>query len=203
MWWKLLMLTTKNYIVPVHGMIICTIDNNWQYKKPFKICVEQDTHVEDGDEIPERGNWSNKAENLLTMVGYAIGLGNIWRFPYLAYKNGGGNYFVLVLKKKKTYCYNVSSIMNIIKPCFYLCEQVPFSFPISWCWFCVEFPFSSWKMPLVNFVAKAHSMCGEQCHYCRVSRKEQEEKIPTDRDSFDLSKLLLAWGFSTWRYIPV
>lgn len=38
----------------------------------------------------ERGYWGNKAEFILTVMGAIIGPGNVWRFPYLCYRNGGG-----------------------------------------------------------------------------------------------------------------
>ncbi|XP_072291290.1 sodium- and chloride-dependent GABA transporter 2 isoform X2 [Eucyclogobius newberryi] len=44
--------------------------------------------------MDERGQWGNKLEFVLSVAGEIIGLGNVWRFPYLCYKNGGGAFFI-------------------------------------------------------------------------------------------------------------
>ena len=57
--------------------------------------------------MEKRGNFSNKIGFVLAAAGSAVGLGNIWRFPYLAAKYGGGTFLLVYLILEVTFGFSL------------------------------------------------------------------------------------------------
>ncbi|MEE4184360.1 MAG: sodium-dependent transporter [Gammaproteobacteria bacterium] len=51
----------------------------------------------DGPRSSLHGFWSSKLAFILAVTGSAVGLGNIWKFPYIAGENGGGAFVLIYL----------------------------------------------------------------------------------------------------------
>ena len=59
------------------------VDTAEQLKIDAGIVIEQKP-------AKKRQAWDSKWQYIAMVVSYAVGLGNVWRFPYLVQKNGGG-----------------------------------------------------------------------------------------------------------------
>lgn len=55
---------------------------------------EESRCVEITREIKKRSKWNNEIEFLMSCIAISIGFGNIWRFPFTAYENGGGVFLI-------------------------------------------------------------------------------------------------------------
>ncbi|KAK3086152.1 hypothetical protein FSP39_014370, partial [Pinctada imbricata] len=66
-----------------------TIDKNSKMKSEKEKSPSSESEPKEG-----RAVWDRKIEYLLSVFGYSVGIGNLWRFPYLVAKHGGGAFLV-------------------------------------------------------------------------------------------------------------
>ncbi|KAL4225032.1 hypothetical protein ACF0H5_015727 [Mactra antiquata] len=70
------------------------IDQHQESEQNLKVSVISITSPDicDNEEL-SRGNWSRKLDFIMSCLSYVTGLGSVWRFPYICYRNGGGCYW--------------------------------------------------------------------------------------------------------------
>lgn len=60
-------------------------------KLPLSLSLSEETVVSENE---DRATWGNGLEFLMSCIAMSIGLGNVWRFPFTAYENGGGVFLI-------------------------------------------------------------------------------------------------------------
>ncbi|XP_061613277.1 sodium-dependent neutral amino acid transporter B(0)AT2-like [Phyllopteryx taeniolatus] len=84
---------------PFSGSVDQLAVHNWACLFMEKQLSEAEAHCQednqDATEPEARAGWNSKIEYFLAQVGFSVGLGNVWRFPYLCHQNGGGSFLLL------------------------------------------------------------------------------------------------------------
>ena len=93
-----------------------------------------------------RNTWDNNVTFVLAMIGSAVGLANIWRYPYVLYSNGGGAFYIPY----------IVAIVVLAIPFLILEYSVGFNFKSSFAKGITninpKFQFFGWFLPFVIFI---------------------------------------------------
>lgn len=96
--------------------------------------------------MADRNQWGSNLSFILAMIGSAVGLGNIWRYPYVLYANGGGAFYIPY----------IIAILLMGVPFLILEYGIGYnfksSFPKALKQFGFKWEYFGWFLPIANFI---------------------------------------------------
>lgn len=131
------------------------------------------------EEPKERATWGNGLEFLMSCIAMSIGLGNVWRFPFTAFENGGGAFLIPYI-----------IVLFLVGKPFYYLEMIMGQFTSR----------SSVKMwacaPAFRGVgwAQMFSMIAVGTYYCSLMSVTLYYLIGSFQSQLPWSTCLLEWG---------
>ncbi|CAJ0580424.1 unnamed protein product, partial [Mesorhabditis spiculigera] len=163
---------------------------------------------------PPRDRWGNWFQFILTCIGYSVGLGNVWRFPYLAYENGGAAflfpYIFCNIFFGMPLLYFEMSLGQYLQAgpsmSFYKCK--PILQGIGWCMALVSFLLSMYYNVIVTWIAlyltkvpsiETWTKCGNSwndnrtCIFLSKDCAEKNSSAPINHMGKCVSKTALEW----------
>ncbi|XP_043500880.1 sodium-dependent nutrient amino acid transporter 1-like [Polistes fuscatus] len=151
------------------------VDDNRKITQPT-LAMEELTIIERN---VERATWGNSIEFLMSCIAMSIGLGNVWRFPFTAYENGGGVFLIPYI-----------IVLFVVGKPFYYLEMILGQFTSR----------SSVKMwsavPAFRGVgwAQMFSMVAVGTYYCSLISMTLYYLIGSFQSQLPWSTCLLEWG---------
>ena len=114
-------------------------------------------------ELAERETWGSNLDFLLSIIGFAVDLANVWRFPYLCYKNGGGCVSAFYFKLSCVFI-NFAVYSEYLQ----LSPQAPSSSRTSWCCCWALCPSSTWNWYWGSSIGRDQSPSGGSAPFSKV-----------------------------------
>lgn len=77
----------SDVVIDSNGHQASTVPDITTTATPLTVRIEEPAP----ETTTDRGEWTGKLDFILSCLSYAVGLGNVWRYPFKCYENGGGN----------------------------------------------------------------------------------------------------------------
>ncbi|KAK6624051.1 hypothetical protein RUM44_010909 [Polyplax serrata] len=153
----------QNFCVRILNNLLCTSNDPHAPKKTWgRKCLEcmkptdEESNAHNQDDGPARETWGNRCTFFISTLGMSVGLGQVWRFPTLAYSKGGGAFLIIYgimifFFGNSLFFFEVSNGQYASKNPLLVFDKVPLFQGVGWSMIMYAYLFCTYYSHMVSF----------------------------------------------------